>query len=304
MKKSVWVLSALLSVSLLTGCAGTGSGQKSSDKLSVTASFYPLYDFAVKLGGDKADVTNLTPSGVEPHDWEPSSNDMITLENADILVYNGSGMESWTDSALSALNNKDLIVVEASKGLSDLTSANEEGSGTSADPHVWLDPECAKAEMKAILDAYIKADPENEAYYQANYDKYAAEFDQLDKEFSDTLSGLSQKNIVVAHEAFGYLCRAYGLTQMPIEGLSADSEPSSSRMSEIIDFVRENNVKVIFFEELVSPKVAEAIAKETGSRTAVLNPLEGITAEQQKAGEDYFSLMRQNLATLASSLAE
>lgn len=303
MKKSVLLLSVLLSAALLAGCAGTGSVKKDSGKLSVTASFYPLYDFAVKLGGDKADVTNLTPSGVEPHDWEPSSNDMITLENADILVYNGSGMESWTDSALSALSNKDLIVVEASNGLSDLTADSEDGSGTSADPHVWLDPECAKAEMKAILDAYIKADPGNEAYYQANYDKYAAEFDQLDKEFSDALSGLTQKNIVVAHEAFGYLCRAYGLTQMPIEGLSADSEPSSSRMSEIIDFVRENNVKVIFFEELVSPKVAEAIAKETGSATAVLNPLEGITADQKNAGEDYFSIMRENLATLTASLA-
>ncbi len=304
MKKSILLLSAVLSISLLAGCSGTGSVKKDSGKLSVTASFYPLFDFAVKIGGDKADVTNLTPSGVEPHDWEPSSNDMITLENADILVYNGSGMESWTDSALSALSNKDLIVVEASRGLADLTAASEDGSGTAADPHVWLDPECAKAEMKAILDAYIKADPENESYYQANYDKYAAEFDQLDKEFSDALSGLTQKNIVVAHEAFGYLCRAYGLTQMPIEGLAADSEPSSSRMSEIIDFVRENNVKVIFFEELVSPKVAEAIAKETGAGTAVLNPLEGITADQQKTGEDYFSIMRENLATLTASLAE
>lgn len=304
MKKSILMLSAILSVSLLAGCAGTGSDKKDKSKLSVTTSFYPLYDFSVKLGGDKATVTNLTPSGVEPHDWEPSSNDMITLENADILVYNGSGMESWTDSALSALNNSDLIVVEASRGLSDLTAADEDGSGTSADPHVWLDPEYAKAQMKAILDAYIKADPENESYYQANYDKYAAEFDLLDSEFEEALSGLTQKNIVVAHDAFGYLCRAYGLTQMPIEGLSADSEPSSARMSEIIDFVRKNNVKVIFFEELVSPKVAEVIAKETGTVTAVLNPLEGITSDQQIAGEDYFSIMRENLATLITSLAE
>jgi len=304
MKKSILMLSAILSVSLLAGCAGTGSDKKDKSMLSVTTSFYPLYDFSVKLGGDKATVTNLTPSGVEPHDWEPSSNDMITLENADILVYNGSGMESWTDSALSALNNPDLIVVEASKGLSDLTAADEDGSGTSADPHVWLDPEYAKAQMKAILDAYIKADPENESYYQANYDKYAVEFDLLDSEFEEALSGLTQKNIVVAHDAFGYLCRAYGLTQMPIEGLSADSEPSSARMSEIIDFVRKNNVKVIFFEELVSPKVAEVIAKETGTVTAVLNPLEGITSDQQKAGEDYFSIMRENLATLITSLAE
>jgi len=301
MKKIAAFFTVLFSFSLLSGCAGGTAGQTSSDKLSVVTSFYPMYDFACKVGGDQVSVTNLTPAGVEPHDWEPSSADMITLEKAQVFIYNGAGMEHWVDSVLSSLGNKDLIVVEASINAPFLEVA--EGSNASVDPHVWLDPEIAKTEMQNILDAFKKADSGNADYYQKNYDKYALEFDKLDEEFTSALSQVSQKNIVVAHNAFGYLCSAYGLTQVPIEGLSADSEPDAARMSEIISFVSANHVKVIFFEELVSPKVAETIARETGSTTAVLNPLEGISEDDQKAGQDYFSVMRENLQTLVASLS-
>lgn len=305
MKKFVPVLAVLFSFSLLAGCTGTTGGAASSDKLSVITSFYPMYDFASKVGGDKVSVTNLTPAGVEPHDWEPSSSDMIALEKADVFIYNGAGMEHWVDSVLASLENKDLIVVEASAAAPFLdVSGNQDAAAASVDPHVWLDPEIAKIEMKAMLDAFVSGSPENADYFQANYDKYSIEFDTLDEEFTAALAQIPQKNIVVAHNAFGYLCNAYGLTQMPIEGLSADSEPDAARMSEIIDFVSQNNVKVIFFEELVSPKVAETIARETGSSTAVLNPLEGISTEAQAAGEDYFSVMRTNLNTLVAALSK
>ena len=307
MRKIILPLIILLSLSLFTGCTGStgnSANQDSSGKLSVVTSFYPMYDFASKVGGDKVSVTNLTPAGVEPHDWEPSSSDMIRLENAQVFIYNGSGMEHWVDSVLSALENKKLLVVEASAGAPFLTvSGSADAANASVDPHVWLDPQIAKIEMKAILDAFKTADPENAVYFQANYDKYALEFDKLDAEFTSALAKVPRKNIVVAHNAFGYLCNAYGLTQVPIEGLSADSEPDAARMSEIIDFVSKNNVKVIFFEELVSPKVAETIAAETGSTTAVLNPLEGLSEADQAAGKDYFSVMRENLKTLTAALS-
>lgn len=294
----------LFSFSLLAGCAGGSGRQTSPGQLSIVTSFYPMYDFACKVAGDKAAVTNLTPAGVEPHDWEPSSSDMITLENADVFIYNGAGMEHWVDSVLASLQNKNLIVVEASIDAPFLTADGKANTAASSvDPHVWLDPEIAKTQMLTILHSLKKAAPENADYFQANYDKYAQEFDKLDGEFSSALSSVPQKNIVVAHNAFGYLCSAYGLTQVPIEGLSADSEPDAARMGEIIDFVHKNKVKVIFFEELVSPKVAEAIAKETGSTTAVLNPLEGISQKDQAAGEDYFSVMRTNLKTLVAALS-
>ncbi len=301
MKKSVMLLTVLLTFSLLAGCAANTGDQASSGKITVLTSFYPMYDFAAKVGGDKVSVENLTPSGVEPHDWEPSSADMIKIEEADVFIYNGSGMEHWVESVISALENTDLIIVEASLAAERLVST--ENADEDFDPHVWLDPQNAKLEMQAILKALVSADPEHEEYFQDNYDKYAAEFDKLDDEFSSALAEVPQKNIVVAHNAFGYLCAAYGLTQVPIEGLSADSEPDAARMGDIIDFVKANQVKVIFFEELVSPKVAQTIARETGSTTAVLNPLEGISDEDQAAGEDYFSVMRTNLDTMVSALS-
>ena len=259
--------------------------KKANGKVQVVASFYMMYDLAKKIGGDQVEVKNLVPAGTEPHEWEPGARDVASLEDADVFVYNGAEMEHWTDTILNTLDNKELVVAEASKGV----------KLTGSDPHVWLAPLNAKKEMENIKDALIKADPNNQSYYEANYTEYAAKFDQLDQEYRDTISGLTNKNIVVAHEAFGYLCDAYGLKQVGIEGLSPDSEPDPAKMAEVIDFVRENHVKVIFFEELVSPKVAETIAYETGASAEMLNPLEGLGDEELAAGEDYFSVMESNL---------
>ncbi|GLB28358.1 ABC transporter substrate-binding protein [Lacrimispora amygdalina] len=304
------LFTAAVSAALLSGC-GQKKEADNSGKLSVMASFYPMYDFAVKIGGDKVDVTNMVPAGTEPHDWEPATKDITSLEKADVFVYSGAGMEHWAEDVLKTLKNKNLTVAEASSGITLMKGhEREEGESQEAeseehgefDPHVWLSPVNAKKEMENIKDAFVKADPENEAYYQANYETYAGKFDELDKKFKDTLSPLPNKSVVVAHEAFGYLCNAYGLTQMGIEGLSPDSEPDPARMAEVIDFVKENKVKTIFFEDLVSPKVAETIAKETGAKTEVLNPLEGLTDEQLKDGDDYFSVMEKNLTVLKEAL--
>ena len=337
-------MTALVSVSMLAGCAKTDASSPEStsnsaavtedtvtapaeseappaetelkdttgEKLKVMASFYPMYDFAVKIGGDQAEVTDMVPAGTEPHDWEPAATDIKNLEEADLFIYSGAGMEYWVDDVLASLENRKLVSAEASMGLTlrpghgeeeEHEGAAEEGHDHGQyDPHVWLSPVNAKKEMENIKNAFIEADPDNQAYYEANYDTYAAKFDVLDQEYKDTLSALPNKNIVVSHEAFGYLCDAYGLNQMGIEGLSPDSEPDPARMAEIIDFVKENKVKVIFFEELVSPKVAETIASETGASAQMLNPLEGLSDEELENGADYFSVMESNLQQLKAAL--
>lgn len=183
-----------------------------------------------------------------------------------------------------------------------MLAGQAEGEQT-VDPHVWLNPQNAKKQMEIIKNALVQADAGNKEYYEANYNQYAMQFDALDKEFKDSLIPLQGKEIIVAHQAFGYLCAAYGLTQFPIEGLSPDSEPDPARMSEIITFAKEHQVKTIFFEELVSPKVAQTIADAIGAKTEVLNPLEGLSDEQQAQGEEYFSVMRQNLKVLKAALA-
>lgn len=309
---SALVCACTLSLSLLTGCGTQPADTAAGDgRLRVLTSFYPMYDFACKIGGDCIDVTNMVPSGTEPHDWEPSTNDLKSLEKADVFIYNGADMEPWADDLLVSRSDT-LRVVEASENVELRTTDGEhehahEHEGADHhhgdfDPHVWLDPENAKIEMEAIRDALCAADPENSTVFQSNYEKYAAELDALDAEFREKLAPLPNRTIVVAHEAFGYLCDAYGLTQVGIEGLSPDSEPDPGRMAEVIDFVREHSISTIFFEELVSPKVAEAIASETGAQAKMLSPLEGLSDEQAAAGADYFSVMHDNLAALMEAL--
>ena len=217
-------------------------------RLKVMASFYPMYDFARKVGGDKIQVKDMVPAGTEPHDWEPAATDIRNLEDADVFVYNGADLEHWS---------------EASDGVELLDGGEDHAHGDNGkDPHVWLDPMRAKQEMANIKDAFVKADPENKDYYEANYEKYAGEFDELDQEFRDGLKGTKSRDIIVAHEAFGYLCNAYDLTQLAIEGLTPDSEPDPAKMQEVIEYAKKYDIHTIFFEELASPKVAKTVAKE------------------------------------------
>lgn len=301
----------ILCALVFTGCGtrtnsiadsqGTGPASGGDKKLIVYTSIYPMFDFTKKIGGDKIQLKNLVPAGTEPHDWEPTPSDMAAIEKADVLIYNGAGMESWIDKVQKSINSKKIIRVEASKGL-NLLKNSDKTENISTDPHVWLAPMLAKQEMESIRDALVSADPVNQAYYEKNYADNAAQLDQLDQEYKAAVAQFSKKDIVVAHQAFGYLCNAYGLNQVAIEGLVADSEPSPARMAEIVNLVREKQIRYIFYEELVSPKVAQTIAQETGVNTAVLNPVEGLTESDQQAGKEYYSEMRDNLVVLKKAL--
>lgn len=284
--------------------AGTvGQTFSDDDRLKVMASFYPMYDFAQKVGGDKVEVKDMVPAGTEPHDWEPAATDIRNLEDADVFVYNGADLEHWAEDVLATLENQDLIVTEASDGVELLDGEGDHAHGDNGkDPHVWLDPLRAKKEMENIRDAFCKADPENRDYYERNYEKYAGEFDELDQEFREGLADAKSRDIIVAHEAFGYLCNAYDLKQLAIEGLTPDSEPDPAKMQEVIEYAKEFDIHTIFFEELASPKVAKTVAKEVDAVTAVLNPIEGLSDEDIQAGEDYFSVMKKNLAALQKAL--
>lgn len=309
-RKLLSILVCITTLSLcLMGCTGNTTKKKNKNgKLKVMASFYTMYDFAKKIGKDKIEVTNMVPAGTEPHDWEPSTKDLIELEKSDVFIYNGAGMEQWVDDVLESLDTEELTSVEASKGIKLLkdTDAHEHDHEHESenDPHVWLDPQNAKYEMNQIKKALIKADSDNKDYYEANYKKEAARCDELDQQYKKELAQVSKRELVVAHEAFGYLCKAYDLEQMGIEGLSADDEPDPKQMSEVIEFAKKHKVKTIFFEELVSPKVAKTIAKETGASVKMLNPLEGLSNKKIKAGQDYFSVMKQNLSAIKEALSE
>lgn len=330
----------MTSVLVLAGCtdskptsgdaaAPAAPATASASKLKVVTSFYPLYEFSRNVAGDKADVVNLVPGGVEPHDWEPTAQDMKRIQESGVFVYNGAGMESWVDKALDSVKQDKTIIVEASKDLELMEGAGEDGHDhdhahdhdhdgkeekdgkdhdhaeeKGMDPHVWLDPVLAQKQVKAIQAALEKADPANQEDYKKNADAYIAKLQELDGAFKEGLSGAKRKEFVTQHAAFGYLAKRYGLTQVPIAGLSPEQEPSPGEMGEIVQFAKEKQVKTIFFETLVAPKVAETVAKEVGAKTAVLNPIEGLTDKDKADKLDYIGIMKNNLAALRAALNE
>lgn len=281
---------------LCMGLSGCGKTENTKEGLVVYTSIYPVYDFTVKLAGEYATVENLVPAGVEPHDFEMGTQDMVKLSEADLLVYSGAGMENWVDKSLETLGGDAPMAVEAGEGISLLTEEDR------SDPHVWLNPANAILMLENIKNALCELDSVHADIFEANYEKYKAELVQLDESYKDALAQVSKHDIVVSHASFGYLCAAYGLEQRPIEGLMADSEPDPATMSEIIAFMREKNIQFIFGEELVDNKVVDTIAKETDAVVEILDPIEGISEERMKAGEDYFSIMEKNLSVLKRAL--
>ncbi|WP_090115755.1 metal ABC transporter substrate-binding protein [Cohnella sp. OV330] len=313
LKKTLAISASLALLLAACGKSEPNDANESDAKLSVVTTFYPMYEFSRQVAGDLANVVALIPAGAEPHDWEPSAQDMAKVKDADVFVYNGI-VEGWVDAALSSASSDKRVVVRASEGLTTLEGAAEEEEGEEAhehghtggehaeDPHVWLDPGLAQREVAAIEAAFEKADPANKDTYKKNADAYIAELKALDEAYREGLKDVKTIQFVTQHAAFGYLAHAYGLEQVPIAGLSPEQEPSPGKMAEIVEFAKAHQVKTIFFETLVDPQVARTVADEIGAKTDVLNPLEGLTEEDKKNGLDYIGIMKKNLEALVEAL--
>lgn len=289
-KKIVLTLALLVGIS--AGIAAAVRSQPQQDnKLQVAASFYPLYDFAKQIGGDKISVQNLTPAGTEPHDYEPSPKTLITAERAKVFIYNGGRLEPWTDKFLQDYNQ---TAVKSSNGI----TLREGG-----DPHFWLDPVLAQKIVNNIRDGLIKADPSNKDYYAARAKNYNTQLVKLDAAFSKGLAQCQQHTVISSHEAFGYVAAQYGFHVESIAGLSPEEEPSISRLADLSKLVKDQGLKYVFFESLVSPRLADTIAQETGAKTLVFDPIEGLNETEQKQGKNYISIQYENLNNLRKALA-
>ncbi|WP_426453355.1 metal ABC transporter solute-binding protein, Zn/Mn family [Paenibacillus sp. S-38] len=311
---------ALIAVLAVVSACGKPQAALVNDKINVVTSFYPLYDFASKIGGAHVNAINVVPAGVEPHDWSPKSRDIQNIKNSQVFVYLGAGFEGWVNDTLESLkSDSKSLVVEAGKGVALIEGTGvahehetehkdeagheeEEHNEHAVDPHLWLSPVNAKKIAENIKNALVQADTAHQADYEANFTKLAADLDALHLEFQTKLSTVPKKEIVVTHQSFGYLAKEYGLTQKPIMGLAPDAEPTSKDLQGILQFIKDNDVKYIFFEELVSDKLAKTLAQDAGVQTAVLNPLEGLTEDQIKAGDDYVKVMKNNLNSLVKAL--
>lgn len=270
----------------------------------VVASFYPLYEFAREVAGDRMQAHALVPPGVEPHDWEPAPRDIATLRQARVLVVNGGGLEPWADRLAADL--PDTIVVNTTAGLALTPPAGGRAPGAphahGPDPHVWLDPVLAQAQVDAVREGLTRADPDGAATYARNARAYTERLAALHGAFEEGLRQCARRDLVVSHAAFGHLARRYGLRQVPVMGLTPEAEPSPADLARIVRFARQEKVQYIFFETLVSPRLAETLAREVGARTLVLNPVEGLTTDEAAAGKGYVTLMEDNLRNLRTAL--
>jgi zinc transport system substrate-binding protein len=284
---------------LLVACGSSSEGDDS--RIRVVASFYPLAEAAARVGEGSVRVDDLTPPGIEPHDLELAPDDLERIATADVVVYLGGGFQPAVEDAVDQMENGNAIDVLE---LLDTrpASPDEAAEGLSVDPHVWLDPGRFAAIVDEVAAALARADPSNEVAYRSNAESYRAQLDELDDAFMAGLASCERTTIVTSHDAFGYLAEAYGLTQLPITGLSPEAEPDAQRLAELRDLVVSEGITTIFAEELVSPDVAETLANEAGVTVDVLNPIESLTDERSQAGEDYVSMMRENLEALKRAL--
>lgn len=298
-KNSFWLAALVCSVSLtaftfaLSGCS-TQDNQSSG--LIITASFYPIYDFAsVVAGADPRSgsapgirVINVMPPGAEPHEYEPTPRDVAGFYQSRLFIYNGAGLDPWAEKVAPDLQKKGIKTLNISDFVDRIGN----------DPHFWLDPVNAEKEVLAIAKALAEVDPVNSSRYLKNAENYILKLKKLDQDYQDALKGCQNKEFATSHTAFAYLAGRYGLEQIPIAGISPDQEPTAKALAGIINLARQKNLKTIYFETLVSPKLAETVASEIGANTEVLYTIEGLSRSEIEAGEDYISHMYDNLHNL------
>lgn len=291
---------------------GLFTGRKAADennRLTVAASFYPLAHFSQKAGGPDVEVHMITPSGADSHDFEPTPRDLKKIGEADVFIYNGAGLDPWAERVAPSLKTSGIETIEMSSGLTLMKAPEEHGHEEDGhghegalDPHTWLDPLLAAEQVAIIGEALAKADPDNASSYRSRSSQYAGELKMLHDEYANGLAACRTRDIIVAHDAFSYLGKRYNLNIIPVTGVFAGEEPSPKRMAEVVRLAKEKGIKYIFFEPLSSPKTARIMARETGAEVLELNPLEGLTKEEEASGKDYISIMRGNLINLRKAL--
>jgi len=297
-KWTALLLCLLIVISFSAGC-NSQAGKTDTEKVKVSVTFDAMAEFVAAVGKDKVEISTIIPAGTEPHDFEPKAQDLAGLSTAQIFVYNGLGMETWVENAISAADNADLITVEASKGADAITNTepeeiNEHGQ---YDPHIWLSLKGAELETTNIKDALVKADPSNKDYYEKNCQDFITQLEDLYSKYNEKFQSASSKNFVTGHAAFGYLCRDFGLEQNSVEDTFAEGEPTAQQLSDLIEYCKTNNVTTIFAEEMASPDVSQTLADEVGAKVETI-----YTIESAEDSMSYLERMDSNLAKIYDSL--
>lgn len=279
------------------GDASNQQQQQYQHSLKIIASFYPLYDFAQHVAGNKANVTVMVPIGAEPHDWEPTIQQVQDLKSADVFIFNGIGMDRWVANVLNG-NNGPRVAVNSSEGLQLIRDSSGQ-----ADPHTWLDPVMAKHQVELIRDGLIKVDPQNADYYKQNAKDYLTKLDSLDAKITTALSNCNTHDFIAFHKAFSYFANRYNLTQHSLLGEDPEGEIPPQTLQQMIDLAKQHNIHVIYSEDLLDPRLANVVASSIpNGKSEVLSPIEGLKPDEQKAGLGYIDKMNLNLMNLREGL--
>lgn len=287
-----------------------------NDKVSVVTTLYTWQYLAERIGGDYVTVTNIVPPGAEPHDFAPLPQDIAAVYSSDLFIMNGTGIEPWAETLTSAdFTASNHVTLEMTADTALLTAAPEpaedaanepeadaEAELSEFDPHIWLDPTIVKAKAITLRDTLSQIDPAHTAEYAAKTAVVVADLEALDDSIVDGLAQCELDSIIVSHDAFTYFGQRYAITLLPILGMNPNATPSARTLAELSDVAKGESIDTIFFETLTSPDLAQTLADEIGAQTLVLNPLEGLTVEQAAQGEDYLSIMEQNLQNLQTAL--
>jgi len=334
MKKFKYISYALLLSAMLffIGCSSEKieSEIQENTGITVVTTLFPQYDFVRQIAKDKANVILLLPPGVEAHSYEPTPRDIVTIENASLFVYTGETMEPWAQKVINTVNSEKLIVVDSSEGLLDPMDHDEESiehdddhedhedhdddhdeehdehdeehdeHGHGQDPHIWLDPVKAKEMVGHILAGLIEADPQNTDFYKSNAQVYLLQLDGLHQNINESLMDFEHKEIMVGgHFAFGHFAERYEIeVESAYEGFAPNAEPSPKRIAELIDHMNEMDMRYIYHEELVDPKIAKVIANETKAELLILHGAHNLSKEELESGITYIEIMEGNLERL------
>jgi len=284
------------------------SVETKGEKIKVLASFYPLYEFTKEIGKDKVDVSVLVSPGVEPHDWEPTIKDIQKMQNADLIIINGLGFEQWIEDV--NIVNQQVKILDTSFGITPIRidhnssetedEHDDETDGLNLDPHIWLNPKTIKIQVINIASILKEMDPENSEYYTENAKQYLEKIDSADKEIREELAQCSKKDFIAFHDAFSYFAKEYSLNQHTVvDSLDPFGDPSPRNIENVINLARDLDIRIIFTEEFVNPKMSQVIADELGGKVLVLSPL-----EIEEEGKTFLERLLENKENLKETLCK
>lgn len=284
---------------------------QTSGKLQVITTLFPQYDFARQIGGDYADVSLILLPGMESHMYDPTPGDMIKISESDMFIYTGDEMEPWAGELADSVDMTKVCVVDASAGAELMTEMDEDEPGHEGhhhehtyDPHIWLDMHNAMHMVETIADAFCDIDPAHADEYQANAKVYLEQLQALDAEIREIAANGSRRDIVFGGRfAYGYFIHSYDLDYESVyDSCSADTEPSMAQMADVIEYIKEHQVKYVLYEELSTPNVARAIADATGTEMLLFSTCHNVTKDEFISGVTFIDLMQQNADMLKKAL--